>query len=401
MREETFSKQKKDWPHTPFGDVVHQVKDRVDPATSGLTRYVAGEHMDTDDLRLRRWGEIGSDYLGPAFHMRFRPGHVLYGSRRTYLRKVAVADFEGICANTTFVLEPKDPAVLLPEFLPFVMQTEAFHDHSIKQSKGSVNPYINFSDLAWYEFPLPPPDEQRRLVEVLQTFRDTEEALRECTNSSEILESSFFVAQFGRYFDTLRTWEPIPLGDLAIVQSGVAKGRPQEPGVTVEKRYITVSNVQDGFLDLTDVKTITVEKDKVSRYLLQVGDVLMTEGGDPDKLGRGTVWEGQISDCVHQNHIFAVRPDQTRLNSWFLAAAAKSPYGKDYFLACAKRTSNLATINKQQVRSFLVPNYDMETQSSLVAHWQAIRRASVRLRERTRQTHLAYARFLNSTFESD
>ena len=81
----------------------------VDPAASGLERYVAGEHMDTDDLRLRRWGEINGDYLGPAFHMRFRPGQVLYGSRRTYLRKVAVADFSGICANTTFVLEPKDP----------------------------------------------------------------------------------------------------------------------------------------------------------------------------------------------------------------------------------------------------------------------------------------------------
>ena len=150
------------WPTVAFGDVVRQVKDRVDPATSGLTRYIAGEHMETDDLRLRRWGEINGDYLGPAFHMRFKPGQVLYGSRRTYLRKVAVADFEGICANTTFVLEPKDPDVLLPELLPFIMQTESFHEHSIKQSKGSVNPYINFSDLAWYEFPLPPPDEQRR-----------------------------------------------------------------------------------------------------------------------------------------------------------------------------------------------------------------------------------------------
>ncbi len=104
--------------------------------------------MDTDDLRIRRWGDIGGDYLGPAFHMRFKPGQVLYGSRRTYLRKVAVADFEGICANTTFVFESKDPTVLLPELLPFIMQTEAFHDHSIKQSKGSVNPYVNFSDLA-------------------------------------------------------------------------------------------------------------------------------------------------------------------------------------------------------------------------------------------------------------
>ena len=138
------------WTRVAFGDVVRQVRDRVDPDESGLERYVAGEHMDTDDLRLRRWGSIGDGYLGPAFNMRFKPGHVLYGSRRTYLRKVAVADFEGITANTTFVLESKNPNVLLPELLPFIMQTESFNDHSVKQSKGSVNPCINFSDLAWF-----------------------------------------------------------------------------------------------------------------------------------------------------------------------------------------------------------------------------------------------------------
>jgi type I restriction enzyme, S subunit len=127
------------WPVVSFGDVVAQVKDKIEARDSGLQRYVAGEHMASGDLRIRRWGEIGSDYLGPAFHMRFRPGDVLYGSRRTYLRKVAVAEFDGITANTTFVLRPADAKRLLPAFLPCVMQTEAFHTHSERESKGSVN----------------------------------------------------------------------------------------------------------------------------------------------------------------------------------------------------------------------------------------------------------------------
>ena len=83
------------WKRVRFGDVARKVNDRVDPTTAGIERYVAGEHMETDDRRIRRWGDVGDGYLGPAFHMRFKPGHVLYGSRRTYLRKVAVADFEG------------------------------------------------------------------------------------------------------------------------------------------------------------------------------------------------------------------------------------------------------------------------------------------------------------------
>jgi type I restriction enzyme S subunit len=159
-----MSELKRRWRRVRFGDVVRQVKDRVEPATAGLKRFIAGEHMETDDLRIRRWGDVGDGYLGPAFNMRFRPGQVLYGSRRTYLRKVAFADFEGICANTTFVLEAADPSVLLPQLLPFIMQTGAFHEHSKRESKGSVNPYVNFSDLAWYEFALPPLEEQRRIV---------------------------------------------------------------------------------------------------------------------------------------------------------------------------------------------------------------------------------------------
>src|SRR6056297_2991352 len=114
MLEQVIS-NKAGWTRVAFGDVVRKVSDKVDPWESGLERYVAGDHMDTDDLRIRRWGLIGDDYLGPAFHMRFKPGHVLYGSRRTYLRKVALADFEGITANTTYVLETKDPKVLMPE----------------------------------------------------------------------------------------------------------------------------------------------------------------------------------------------------------------------------------------------------------------------------------------------
>ena len=187
--------QKSGWTTVAFGDVVKKVTDKVDPEESGLERYVAGEHMDTDDLRIRRWGEIGDDYLGPAFHMRFKPGQVLYGSRRTYLRKVALADFEGITANTTYVLESKNPEILLPEMLPFIMQAETFHEHSRRESKGSVNPYVNFSDLAWYEFALPPLEEQRRIVEVLQAAESTAQRMAELETSLRRV----FTARFEEY----------------------------------------------------------------------------------------------------------------------------------------------------------------------------------------------------------
>lgn len=181
------------WQRVKFGEVVRQVKDKVNPTTSGLERFVAGEHMDTDELRIRRWGDVGDGYLGPAFHMRFKPGQVLYGSRRTYLRKVAVADFEGICANTTFILEPVNPNELLPELLPFIMSTEAFHEHSRRESKGSVNPYVNFSDLAWFEFALPPLEEQRRIAKLLVAAFDHLDSLGQLAMRAEQAQQASIV----------------------------------------------------------------------------------------------------------------------------------------------------------------------------------------------------------------
>ena len=148
--------------------------------------------MDTDDLHIRRWGAVGTGYLGPAFHARFRPGHVLYGSRRTYLRKVAVADFEGVTANTTFVIETRDPNVLLPALLPFIMQTEAFHGYSIRKSKGSVNPYVNFSDIAAYELALPPLDEQRRIAVTLRECDRATQALDALVEAMRVTQASVF-----------------------------------------------------------------------------------------------------------------------------------------------------------------------------------------------------------------
>lgn len=122
--------------------------------------------MNTEDLHLRSWGVIGEDYLGPAFHRKFEKGDLLYGSRRTYLKKVAIADFDGITSNTTFVLkENKD--IVASGFIPFLMLSDRFTEHSVKHSKGSVNPYINFKDLAKFEFLLPPIDQQEQLAELL------------------------------------------------------------------------------------------------------------------------------------------------------------------------------------------------------------------------------------------
>lgn len=166
-------------------------------------------------------------------------------------------------------------------------------------------------------------------------------------------------------------WKRIPLKQVADVRSGVAKGKSglKNP---VSIPYLRVANVQDGHINLDDVKEIEIEESKIERYALKKGDVLMNEGGDYDKLGRGDVWQGQIEPCLHQNHVFAVRPDPTVIDSFFLAALAASNYGKTYFLSCAKRSTNLASINSTQIKEFpiLVPPIDEQNKiAQILSTW--------------------------------
>ena len=155
-----------------FGDVVRETKGKVDRNNNPYEFYVAGDHIDSEDLTIHRHGCFATDDVGPAFIREFKRGQVLYGSRRTYLKKVAVADFDGVTANTTFVLETKDQGVLMQELLPFIMLSEGFTAWSVGKSKGSTNPYVLFSDLADYEFELPPIALQKELSDLLwQMFR--------------------------------------------------------------------------------------------------------------------------------------------------------------------------------------------------------------------------------------
>ncbi len=160
-------------------------------------------------------------------------------------------------------------------------------------------------------------------------------------------------------------WKKVTLGDVASIQTGVAKNDGYS-GETVEIPYLRVANVQDGFLDLSEIKKIKIPVEKKNRFLLQKGDVIMTEGGDFDKLGRGTIWDGQISPCAHQNHLFVVRTDCTKLNPFFLSYLSASSYGRLYFRLSSKQSTNLASINSTQLSHFPILLPPLEEQNKII-----------------------------------
>ena len=144
------------------------------------------------------------------------------------------------------------------------------------------------------------------------------------------------------------------LQSVSELQTGLAKGKISNKK-TMKIPYLRVANVQDGHVDLSQMKFIEVEMDRIERYALRKGDVLFTEGGDFDKLGRGCVWQGEIAPCLHQNHIFAVRCNQQKLIPKILAWIASGPLGRQYFTLCSKQSTNLASINSTQLKAFPVP----------------------------------------------
>lgn len=169
-------------------------------------------------------------------------------------------------------------------------------------------------------------------------------------------------------------WKKLSLSSVAEVRTGIAKGKNDLKNPVVLP-YLRVANVQDGYIDISDIKSIQVEQDRIDRYSLKAGDVLMTEGGDFDKLGRGDVWNGEIIPCLHQNHVFCVRTDQASLLPHFLAALSASRYGKAYFLGCAKKSTNLASINSTQLKEFPVlipPLSEQKKITKILSTWDQV-----------------------------
>ena len=160
-------------------------------------------------------------------------------------------------------------------------------------------------------------------------------------------------------------WQVTRLKFVADVQTGIAKGKDVAGKDVIAVPYLRVANVQDGFLALEDIATIEIEFDQLSRYRLCSGDVLMNEGGDFDKLGRGAIWRGEIADCIHQNHVFAVRP--RGVSAEWLNQITNTRYAQFYFMGRAKQSTNLASISSTNIMELPVLLPPAEEQAEILA----------------------------------
>lgn len=232
----------------------------------------------------------------------------------------------------------------------------------IAQGAGGAQPNINQQIIRDTQLPLPPLPEQKRIAAILDTADSIRRKRQDAVRLTEELLRSVFLDMFGDPVTNPKGWKVAALTDVAEIVSGVTKGRNLDGKQTVFAPYLRVANVQDGYLNLSEIKEIEVLPTDIEKYRLLDGDILLTEGGDPDKLGRGTVWREHVEDCIHQNHIFRVRIKTDNLLPDFLSVLIGSERGKRYFLRAAKQTTGIASINSTQLKNFpaLIPSLDLQ-----------------------------------------
>ncbi|WAC43952.1 restriction endonuclease subunit S [Pseudomonas sp. SL4(2022)] len=249
---------------------------------------------------------------------------------------------------------------------------------------GGGQPNISQAIIKSLSVPLPPLPEQRRIAAILDKADALRAKRREAIVKLDQLLQSVFLEMFGDPVTNPKGWpETDFLGDVADICSGITKGR-RTTEETREIPYLAVANVQDRHLKLGSVKTICATDAEIGRYRLAVNDLLLTEGGDPDKLGRGALWDGSIAECIHQNHVFRVRVTSPAIDPVFLNWLVGSARGKRYFLSVSKQTTGIASINMTQLKKFplLTPPIELQMQfaqavSKIEVHQRELEKAEV------------------------
>jgi type I restriction enzyme S subunit len=194
-------------------------------------------------------------------------------------------------------------------------------------------------------------------------------------SANEGLRSRPLIEKLSRadmWFEFPESWELSCVDDLFVIVSGVTKGQKVAASEAVEVPYLRVANVQRGHLDLSVIKNITVRTADRERYALRRGDILMTEGGDWDKLGRAAIWQEEIPGCIHQNHVFRVRPPSKDILPEWVTTYANSLLGRSFFEDASKQTTNLASINMTQLRGCPIPLPPLAEQRRIVAKVDAL-----------------------------
>lgn len=367
-----------------FDQLADQINKRVMPDEADVDRYVGLEHLDPDSLRIRRWGDTSEV---ESTKLLFKPGDIIFGKRRVYQRKVAVADFEGICSAHAMVLRAK-PETVLPEFLPFFMQSDLFMERALSISVGSLSPTINWKALAKEEFLLPPIQEQARVVEVLKGSADSVNALFELALRTEKLLDSLIletleIRGFARsegykgHFD-LKQGE-----EIFTAQSGNGEPKFHDSGDTLFFKVADFNRNAD-HRSLGNAEARFNAQENPSIRVFPPGTVVFPKRG-------ASIFLNKIGILTHRAaldpNLMALQPDQNQTTAEFLMW-----FFKGVGLWRFADTTSVPQLNHKHLKPVPVPLPSLSEQNVLTAHLSQIADALANTRQRLEQAQESHIR---------
>ncbi|EMB13666.1 type I restriction-modification system, endonuclease S subunit [Rhodopirellula europaea 6C] len=370
-----------------FDAVVRDVKESErEPVAAGLERYIGLEHIEPENLHVSEWGDLVVDEV--SFTKVFREGQVLFGKRRAYQRKVAIARFDGICSSDILTFEAKSPE-LHPDLLPFIVQSDGFFDHALDTSSGSLSPRTRWSQLKDYRFRLPSLAKQKWLAGVLWSADSAKLFYSKCVDQLIDLRASVFHESVGlvgdnvlsdvlnkRRTDTLTGDNVVSIESLANADRQVVQVGPF--GGSLASKYfrdqgtivLKINNITEtGELDLTDaVRVDDSHAATLERYRVRSDDLITAAQATT---GRTTLVSPEAENALISQHLIRVSVDRSRCEARYLLACFHSPLIL-HQINMVKAKTTRDGLNTDDVENFLIPLPSAARQLEIVAQLDAI-----------------------------
>lgn len=379
------------WKTWRFDQIAKNVNERVEPGDVNVDHYVGLEHLDPDSLKIRRWGTPDDV---EATKLRFKKGDIIFGRRRVYQRKLAVAEFDGICSAHAMVLRPKTD-VVLPEFLPFFMQSNLFMNRALEISVGSLSPTINWKTLAKQEFTLPPLEEQRRIAQLFQAGQKMVESLQRAVSAGEIC----LEATRESLFSEKRTQSVKLENILKDIEAGKSVVGINTPPNSNEYAVLKVSAAGDNGFKPDESKTLVNQADFVPEYSVKAGDLIITRANTPDLVGMACYVKQDYPNLMLCDKTLRLVPKEN-VSSRLLHEALWTRHIRQQIKSLATGTgAAMKNISQSKLGSLVLrlPT-DTSEKSFELAKMESIKTSIAELQKRLSNAEKLYAKIINDLF---
>lgn len=339
-----------------FDQIAINSTEKKKPEESDKYTYIGLEHLDSMDLEVHRWG---SEVAPKGEKLLMKKGDVLFGKRRAYQKKVAIAPFDGIFSAHGMVLRPNEK-IVDKDFFPLFISSDYFLDAAIKISVGSLSPTINWRDLRELKFCLPDLETQRKLAKVLWAINATMQNYKVLLAKTDELVKSQFIEQFGDPSNNVYGYPVTTLKEVAVgpLSYGSVSSATEFDGIT---RYVRITDIMDDGKLGGDIKSATKTD---AKYLLREGDILFARTGAT--VGKTCRYRESYGRAIYAGFLIRLIPDTTLIDPDYLYHFTKSDYYWD-FVRSAQRVVAQPNINAQEYGDLQILLPKIEAQKSFAA----------------------------------